>query len=178
MKLRPSLVARTVSSVAILASIFLFQNCGKAPVGSADSMGPVTYEKLEASQFSTLEVPDYSRSRLLDVDLNSGVVQVKNTRGEQTGQRHCLTAADRAQVDAILLDAEICTPAPVAQDAICTMIYQMPYGTLKELGLEDVRLGETRNGCEQPIDLCGSKSTELRQFLEGLKSRLDQLSCQ
>lgn len=173
MKLRPSLKARALVSVVLLAVLFAFQNCGKVPL-SVDANGDPSAQ-LKANQFSQLVVDDEYRNLLLKVDLNSGKIERSSISDPQNISEKCLSSSDRQRLDEILYDAQICEA--YMAEGYCTQIWRPSYAALKE-GDKAVALGGG-NGCYNNANLCADqKSAELIDFVAELKSRVDSMSCQ
>lgn len=172
MKLRPSLKARALVSVGLLALIFAFQNCGKAPL-AMDTSGSDSSQQMKASQFSELVVDDENRDLLLNVDLNSGKIEQSSISNPQDISQKCLSEADQQKLDEILYDAQIC--AAYIAEGYCAQVFRPSYAALRE-GTQAVALGGG-NGCHNNANLCGKKSTELILFLDELKVRVDSMNC-
>lgn len=173
MNLRPSLKARALISVALLAILFTFQNCGKVPMTSGVSDADPS-NKLEANQYSQLSMADEHRNLALKVDLNSGAIEKIALSNPSDISQKCLSDEDRRKLDEILFEAQICQGYQM--EGVCTQIISPAYATLSE-GSESVDLGG-RNGCYRSADLCGQRSIELRVFLDELKVRVDSMNCQ
>jgi len=174
MKLKPSIKARALTAISLLAVVFSFQNCGKAPISQLDPT--LQYTKMEASQFSTLSTGDERTNVSIKVDLNSGTIQKSSFYGNAGVEHKCLSQVDRSRLDAILIDAEVCKPVQAKAGAICTMEYVYPYAQLSEADLS-VSLGAKADNCAGKIDLCGNKSEELQAFVAELNARVDSMNC-
>lgn len=166
---------------AMLAVMMSFQNCGKAGTaglsGSEDPNSLTPVVKIKADEFSSLVMTDSSSATFWDIDLTSGQIHGFDDRGIATGAHHCLGERDRLQLDELLKTAEVCQPvSQVPQGENCTMIYQYPYAQLKSAGRE-VNLGEKRNGCEIPVDICGAQAGQLKSLVASLLTRVESMSC-
>lgn len=169
--LRQLRLAFAVGSVMIL--LFAFQNCGRSDMLTSVGLeAGVTYNKVEASQFRTVVMNDFYRNRSLDVDVDSGVVLTSDN------QRFCLGQLDRQQLQDILRLAQVCEPLnkPARPDMVCTMIYKLPYAELRSSS-QVYKLGEKRDGCDVPVDLCGESALEFKMFIDGVMSRIEGMSC-
>ena len=175
MELKPSLKARVVVSLSLLAVVFTFQNCGKAPLQNLDAT-KTDYSKVEAVQFSELSVSDESRDLSLKVDLNSGSIEKSSFSGSRGMEHRCLSSSDRARLDGILLDASVCKPVQSRREGMCLQVYTEAYATLSDSG-NSISLGEKPDSCSIPVDLCNEKAQELRVFVEELKARVDGMVC-
>lgn len=175
MELRPSLKARVVASLCLLSIVLAFQNCAKAPIQKSD-LTDADYAKVEATQFSALSVQDHNRDLSLKVDLNSGAIEKSSASGTSGVEHRCLSMADRARLDAILLDASVCKPVQSRREGMCLQVYTEAYATLSDAGIS-VSLGEKPDSCAVAVDLCDGKASELRVFVEELKARVDGMNC-
>lgn len=158
---------------AIMIPLLFFQNCGKvANLQQVNpSSTPTEVYKIEAKQFRDVIIPDMSKNRNLDLDVDSGIVR------DGSGNRFCLDSSSIQEIQNILASANVCQPTPSNDpDVVCTMIYKYPYARLKSASL-DLALGEARNGCDKGMDLCGDAASKLRVFVSGVISRIDGMRC-
>lgn len=159
---------------AVIILMFAFQNCAQSmDLSAAGQISHLSSDyKISTAGFRTLVMNDFDRNRTLDVDLDSGVILSSDNN------RYCLDDGDKAQLVAILDGAEICEPADRAlpPDVVCAMIYQFPYAELRSPA-EVYKLGERRDGCDQPVDLCGGRAAQLKSFVQDILPRVDGMVC-
>lgn len=170
----------TVLGVAGLFLVIFFQNCGKVPESADTStqVGVVSpnqqYNKYAMEDFPILSLWDYKLHRYLDLDLKTGRMVSYEENGQVRGDVLQLPSERLTEVQGILQGAEICEPLvdlEARQDRMCTMIYSYPYAILSSK-TDEVRLGERTDGCDVPVDLCGSKSELLREFTRSVVESL------
>jgi len=168
-------------AAAMLVVMMAFQNCGKSgdtafTTNDLSFTQPMT--KIRADEFTSLVMTDASSATFLEVNLSSGQIHGFDDRGISTGAHYCLGDRDRLQLDEVLKGSEVCQPVSQApQGENCMMVYQYPYAQLKSAGLE-INLGEKRNGCDVPVDLCGARAAQLKSLVASLLTRVEGLSCQ
>lgn len=175
---------KTKYKVLVIPAFFMilfFQNCGKAPIPQGDALhtGVVEanapqYNKYSVDGYKTLSLWDVNTHRFLDLNLQTGEILAFEEAGQTTGSRYQLTEAQMTELRSILNSAEICEPIVKPEDLegrVCTMQYHYPYATLMDQG-EEVRLGEKTSGCDIPVDLCGTKAKDLKDWAVSTVSSL------
>jgi hypothetical protein len=176
---------KTYLAVIGFVLVLSFQNCSQAPqpggkdVGAGEASAP-TYNKYSVSSYSTLAVWDYVRSQYLDVNLQTGEMVSYAEAGQVRGETFCVPLAQMKELHQILNSAEVCEPIVNSQELagqVCTMQYRYPYASLVDKS-DEVRLGEKTNGCDVPIDLCGDKAQQLKNWTKSIVSNLSQMTCQ
>lgn len=169
-------MATTAASAVVL--MVAFQNCGRSDLLSAAANSAISgeanvdYNKIQAKQFHEIVINDGLNARSFDLDIDSGVAMSLDNK------RYCLDDLDRQQIQDILSLAEVCEPMnkPINPDLVCSMIYKFPYAELRSSG-QAYKLGESRDGCDIPVDLCGDGAAELKSYIGGLLARIDSLAC-
>lgn len=175
---------KTVKPLVAIGSVFVvmlaFQNCSQSvrmnSLGTADAGS--SFSKISADSFNSVVLTDPMNAKTMDVDIASGQVRGYDQRGMATGEKFCLSAADRSALQAVLNGAEVCQPQIHSKvDDRCLMIYQYPYAQLKSPSLE-IALGEKHHGCDIPADLCGDKGAALKALAVALINRIPSSSCE
>ncbi|PWU12837.1 MAG: hypothetical protein C5B49_15555 [Bdellovibrio sp.] len=164
----------TFGAGIVLVLLAGFQNCAQSVGGMVTDSTPVSAldNKISASQFRELIMNDLNNNRTIDLDIDSGVAV-----DESNNHRYCLPLSERDALSQILGQAEVCEPIQHASPSQqCSAEYVFPYAQLRSSGLA-VNLGEKRDGCESPIDLCGESSTALKSFIIAALSRIETLDC-
>lgn len=168
-------------SLGLFILIF-FQNCGKPQQilnqSSEPSAGAMPanqqFNKYSTEGFGSLSLWDFKSYRFLELDMKSGRMVAYEEAGQIRGETYQLTSEKLNQLQVIMQGAEICEPIVKPEDfegRICTMAYRYPYAILMAKG-EEVRLGEKSDGCDIPVNLCGSKAEQLEVWT---KSVIDAL---
>jgi hypothetical protein len=175
------------AAFAVLLGILVsYQNC--APQNGAWSGSPAelttevpsSYNQIPVQNFQTLSVWDAPRAQFLDVDLGSGKVAAFVDGGQTPGDHYCLTPELLSSLKSILAAAQVCVPVVDAKqlaNQMCAQNYTYPYASLMGNGMTEYRLGEKRDSCEAPVDLCGNAADNLRAWASDFLSRLPALSC-
>ena len=166
-----------------LAMIVFFQNCSKsnldAPTSTPESNTPTEFSKSSAADFPVVQLWDYENGKTMDLDVATGRIAVFLNFGSDRGQDLCLSEAEKTEIQGLMQQAEICAPVLPAEQFLnkqCTMSYRYPYAVLVD-GSVEVRLGEKTNGCDVPVDLCGTKAQDLQNFVGRILQSVDQRAC-
>ncbi len=166
-----------------------FQNCAQsklsqAPQESASDDATQKTSSLDLSTVRKIGIPNEIRKTQIrdasefEVDLTNGEIHLLKPDGsEVAGQKFCLSSQDLSELKTIMDSGRVCEPEnTVLPDQVCTMIYSEPYVRLST-DSTDVTLGERRNGCEKPVDLCGDSATLLRGYVAALVSNIHSKVC-
>lgn len=164
--------------VLMVAMIASFQNCGKVQqvemATTSNTPTSLQYNKFSIADYKTYSIWDYQRSQFLDVNLETGEVRVFQEAGNASGPVMWLKDDVLAVAKTTLASAEVCEPVVDIStgEQNCTQMYRYPYAILVNKG-DEIRLGEMNNGCDVPVDLCGSKSDEMKQWSSRIVENLE-----
>jgi hypothetical protein len=110
-------------------------------------------------------------------DFNEEVLQNKT---------FCLSDSDLNELKSILNNAAVCDKTSATAEAtpdssnssekLCTAVYKEPYASLI-FGDSEVKLGEAKSGCDEPVDLCGAHKDLLKGFVTNLLKNISTKSC-
>jgi hypothetical protein len=174
--------------LAALLGVFVsYQNCAPGNGLSHSSPAefttqtPSSYNQIPVKNFQTLSVWDSAHMQFLDVNLSSGKIAAFIEGGQTPGGNYCLSSAMMSSLQAILSSAKICVPVVDAQqlaNQVCAQNYTYPYASLMGSGSAEYKLGEKRDSCEVPSDLCGSAAANLQAWSSDLIAQLSSLTCQ
>lgn len=140
-----------------------------APLISGQPLNSVTYYFSPSSGVNKTEVDLSQRPSSLQLDVNSGQIQVAGD-----SKKYCLSEDDISELKEILKQANLCRVKPKA-DQICAMIYKSPYAVMHfENG--DVSLGEARSSCDR-VDLCNAYPEIVKGFFASVVSNLNSKQC-
>ena len=168
--------------------VLSFQNCsqpGIAPEGELISQNSNSPQKVALDSAEQMIVINNSKlSGLSDeaysIDLSNGMVIPGSLEGVglPSSKSFCATQEQIEELKVLLSSSEVCVPPVnvVDENQVCTLEYQYPYATLMSDQLE-LKLGEKRGGCEQPVDLCGQQKELLRGWISHLLTQLKSQEC-
>lgn len=187
--------------MGIASVLFItFQNCAPPPQSRESSDSPVQknetrFNKILANEFSILSLWEsgcdesctitelrQSQPQYLDIIIQSdnskkiGFIETWPLDQRLLHSKYCLAAEKLEALKEILGGAEVCEPIlpdNYFDGRVCTMSYTNPYALLKADQQSQVSLGEKTSGCDIPIDLCGAKATQLKQWRNSVVGHLD-----
>ena len=185
-----------ISSLFVLAIIFSFQNCQKAPhvdeissmhlSSSHASSSKINLSSEQVQQIDVLieeketitrggNTYDLMVNKMLEIDLKTGVFQVVSDLGG-TPARYCLTESFKNELVSILKTSQICKSETV-KDRICAQVIKPAYAQiLTDVGQYD--LGQSADSCgSESNDLCGDQAKMLKGFIATLKTQYKTLNC-
>lgn len=190
--------------MGIVGVLFItFQNCAPPPKGSESSDSTVQktetqFNKVLANEFSVLSLWEsgcdesctitelrQSQPKYVDVVIQSenpkkiGYIETWPLDQRLVHSKYCLVPEKLDALKAILSGAEVCEPIlpdNYFEGRVCTMSYTNPYALLKADQQSQMSLGEKTSGCDIPIDLCGEKAVQLKQWRNSVVGHLDDVS--
>lgn len=164
-------VQKLFALFAVVAIFLSFQNCSRKGDHAAileSTRQPADAQKLSVEGFREILFYDPQNGVQYELDISSGKIKVMNDNGIDQGTENCLSDAQKDELGQILAQAEICEPHQQANsDRVCAQSYQYPYAAFINGGTV-IRLGEKKDSCSIPADLCGDKGQKLRTFSQEL----------
>lgn len=186
---------RLIALIAAIATLAMFQNCAKKSSLATSGGSEVSANKVidgsylnERSFFLAADPEDeISGTDILTNGLKltptTGEIQVQgdSSKGQakiQAGDRFCLTASEKDQLNALLANDSVCRGLnPLPSDAICAMALVAPYAYYGSETQVLAPVGSANCRKAPDVDFCSGQGEEIKTLLQSVVANLDSHVC-
>lgn len=184
--------------IMTILMLFSFQNCQKTPFPDemtaqnlqssvANNKVDLKNESIESVNFLIEENKTVQQAghtyqvkylKNLQIDLGTGII-LESSDVDTNTENYCLTDELKSELIILLSSSQVCTTQPdIPANTLCTQVMKMPYAQVLT-DKQQYNLGSATDGCgSNSVDLCDEQANLLKGYLQSLKQKYKQLSCQ